>query len=40
MNSGVTDHQQLQKWSGELQRVNDDIESKTLRWLELAEIVE
>jgi ATP-binding cassette subfamily F protein uup len=37
--SGSTDHQQLQKWSQEIQNVSEQIEQKTLRWLELAEIM-
>jgi ATP-binding cassette subfamily F protein uup len=40
MNAGTTDHQQLQKLSGEIQKINSSLEEKTLRWMELAEIVE
>lgn len=39
-NGGTTDHQQLQKLSNEIQKINSDLEEKTLRWMELAEIVE
>lgn len=39
MNSGVTDHVQLQKWSQELQSINQELDAKTLRWLELSELV-
>ena len=37
---GSTDHVQLQKWSMEIRNITDAIEQKTLRWLELAEIIE
>lgn len=40
LNSGQTDHVQLQQWGEEVQRLSATIEEKTLRWLELAEIVE
>jgi ABC transport system ATP-binding/permease protein len=39
ISSGSTDHQQLQKWSEEIQNITDLIEQKTLRWLELGEIM-
>ena len=39
ISSGSTDHQQLQKWSQEIQNITDEIEQKTLRWLELDEIM-
>ena len=39
ISSGSTDHQQLQKWSQEIQNITDLIEQKTLRWLELGEIM-
>ena len=39
INGGSTDHQQLQKLSEEIQNVTNEIEQKTLRWLELAEIM-
>lgn len=39
-NSGITDHHQLQKLGSEIQKINDTLEEKTLRWMELAEIVE
>jgi len=38
LNSGITDHQKLQELSGQVQQVNDTIEEKTLRWLELSEL--
>jgi ABC transport system ATP-binding/permease protein len=38
MNSGVTDHVDLQKWSEELQITNQQLEDKTLRWIELSEL--
>jgi ATP-binding cassette subfamily F protein uup len=34
-----TDHNQLQKWSQEIQQISDSIERKTMRWLELAELL-
>ena len=39
INNGSTDHQQLQKWAGEIQRITNDIDAKTLRWIELSELV-
>ncbi len=39
INGGSTDHQQLQKWSEEIQQLANLIDQKTLRWLELAEIM-
>lgn len=39
LNSGVVDHVQLQKWSDEIQRLTQSIEAKTLRWMELSEMV-
>jgi ATP-binding cassette subfamily F protein uup len=39
MNSGSTDHNQLQQWSNEVQKLNEEVEKKTLRWLELAELI-
>lgn len=40
MNSGVTDHVELQKWSKELQLTNQQLEDKTLRWIELSELMD
>jgi ABC transport system ATP-binding/permease protein len=39
INSGSSDHQQLQKWAAEIQRITNDVDSKTLRWIELSELV-
>ncbi|MBT1701736.1 ribosomal protection-like ABC-F family protein [Chryseosolibacter indicus] len=39
-NSGNNDHQQLTKWSEEIKRITEEIDTKTLRWLELAEIID
>lgn len=39
MNSGSTDHSQLQQWSNEVQKLNEEVEQKTLRWLELADLI-
>ncbi len=40
LTSGSTDHQQLQKWGEQIQSLNASVEEKTLRWLELAELVD
>ena len=39
LSSGTTDHNQLQQWSNEVQKINQQVEEKTLRWLELAEMM-
>ncbi len=39
INSGSNDHQQLQKWAAEIQRITDDVDTKSLRWIELSELV-
>ena len=39
INQGSLDHLQLQKWAQELQNITDTIELRTMRWLELAEII-
>ncbi len=39
INSGSNDHQQLQKWATEIQRITNDVDAKTLRWIELSELV-
>jgi len=38
LNSGITDHQKLQEVASLVQQVNETIEEKTLRWLELSEL--
>jgi ABC transport system ATP-binding/permease protein len=40
LNSGVTDHLQLQQWSQDLLKINQELEEKSLRWLTLSELVE
>lgn len=40
LTGGSTDHQQLQKWAEEIQSLNSAVEEKTMRWLELAELVD
>jgi len=40
MNGGSTDHQQLQAWAKEIETLTTQIDTKTQRWLELAEIIE
>lgn len=37
--SGVTDHKQLREWTEKIQFLTTQIEEKTMRWLELAELV-
>lgn len=37
LNSGITDHLQLQELSGQIQQLSIEIDAKTLRWLELSE---
>lgn len=37
MNSGITDHKELQKLSDDLKKTDTTLESKTLRWMELSE---
>ncbi|HEY3405780.1 MAG TPA: ABC-F family ATP-binding cassette domain-containing protein, partial [Ohtaekwangia sp.] len=39
LNQGTTDHKQLQQWSLDIQNINSTLEEKTMRWLELSEIV-
>jgi ATP-binding cassette subfamily F protein uup len=39
INSGSTDHKQLQEWGQKMQKIVDDIDSKTMRWLELSDII-
>jgi ABC transport system ATP-binding/permease protein len=40
LNSGEADHRKLQDWSQQVQQITDAIEQKTMRWLELAELIE
>lgn len=40
INSGSTDYEALQQWAAELEQVSADLETKSDRWLELAEFVE
>ena len=37
---GTPDHQQIADWSREIQAISNDIDEKTMRWLELSEIIE
>jgi ATP-binding cassette subfamily F protein uup len=39
LNSGITDHEQLQQLAGRIKELDVAIEAKTLRWLELAELI-
>ena len=40
LSGGSTDHQQLQKWAEQIETLNNAVEEKTMRWLELAELVD
>ena len=40
LTSGSSDHQQLQKWGEQLKSLNASVEEKTMRWLELSELVD
>ena len=40
LNSGESDYQKLQEWSAELEKLTKDLETKSDRWLELAEWVD
>ncbi|MBL7836555.1 MAG: ABC transporter ATP-binding protein, partial [Bacteroidetes bacterium] len=37
MNSGSNDHNELQSWAEELSKINDELDTKGMRWLELSE---
>ncbi len=37
--NGSTDHSKLQQWSKEIKEISSEIDEKTLRWLELSEIL-
>ena len=37
--SSTTDHKQLQTWADEIKKLTDQIDVKTSRWLELAELI-
>ena len=39
MNSGITDHTELEKMAGELKHLSDELEEKEMRWLELSELM-
>jgi ATP-binding cassette subfamily F protein uup len=39
MNTGSSDHAQLRKWADEIQKITDQVDEKTLRWLELSELI-
>jgi ATP-binding cassette subfamily F protein uup len=38
LNSGITDHTKLSEIALQIQSLKDEIDIKTLRWLELSEI--
>lgn len=37
LNSGITDHLKLQELAGQVKQVGEELDNKTLRWLELSE---
>lgn len=37
---GTTDHHQLEQWSKEIKVISDAIDEKTMRWLELSELMQ
>lgn len=37
---GTTDHSQLTEWSNQIAQITEEVETKTLRWMELGELVE
>ncbi|QCR25048.1 ABC-F family ATP-binding cassette domain-containing protein [Pontibacter sp. SGAir0037] len=40
MNAGTTtDHEQLTAWAKELEQLNEELEEKEMRWLELSEVI-
>jgi ATP-binding cassette subfamily F protein uup len=39
LSSGAIDHKQLQEWSARIQVITKSVDEKTLRWLELAELM-
>lgn len=40
LSSGTTDHQKIMEWSARIQSLNAEVEMKTSRWMELAELIE
>ena len=40
LTSGSTDHQHLQKWAEQIQSLSTSLEEKTMRWMELAELLD
>ncbi|MDZ7650181.1 MAG: ABC-F family ATP-binding cassette domain-containing protein [Cytophagales bacterium] len=38
LNSGISDHEELQKLAAQIQEIGDQIDEKSLRWLELSEL--
>ena len=40
LSSGTTDHQKIMEWSARIQSLNEAVERKTSRWMELAELIE
>jgi ABC transport system ATP-binding/permease protein len=39
LTSGISDHQQLQSWARDIQKLSSMIDAKTMRWLELSELI-
>ncbi len=40
LNSGTTDHQQLQAWAADIAGISRSLDEKTTRWLELSELMD
>lgn len=40
LNSGTSDHSQLQQWAEEIKTVSESIDAMTMRWLELSELID
>jgi ABC transport system ATP-binding/permease protein len=39
LNQGSSDHQKLKQWGLDIKKLGDEIDQKTLRWLELGELI-
>jgi hypothetical protein len=40
LSSGITDHIKLQEYGVQLSTITKSLDEKTLRWMELAEVIE
>jgi ATP-binding cassette subfamily F protein uup len=39
LNGGTTDHKQIAEWSANIKRITEEVDFKTLRWMELSELM-